>query len=44
LEAALEMENIASKVYLNSGGEWRGDQIHQDKAAANQGNYIMTQI
>jgi thioredoxin reductase len=44
LEAALEMENIASKVYLISGGEWRGDQILQDKVAANQGNYIMTQI
>jgi len=36
LEAALEMENIASKVYLISGGEWRGDQILQDKVAANQ--------
>jgi len=37
LEAALEMDGIASKVYLISGSEWKGDQILQDKVAANKG-------
>jgi alkyl hydroperoxide reductase subunit F len=31
LEAALEMDGVAKKVYLVSRGEWTGDEILQDK-------------
>ncbi|MBI3797720.1 MAG: FAD-dependent oxidoreductase [Deltaproteobacteria bacterium] len=31
LEAALEMDGVAQKVYLVSRGEWTGDEILQDK-------------
>lgn len=34
LEAAIEMNGIAKKVYLVSQGDWTGDQILQDKVAA----------
>lgn len=34
LEAAIEMDGIAEKVYLVSVGDWTGDEILQDKAAA----------
>lgn len=34
LEAAIEMDGIAKKVYLVSRGEWSGDEILQDKVAA----------
>jgi alkyl hydroperoxide reductase subunit F len=33
LEAAIEMDGIAKKVYLISRDEWSGDEILQDKAA-----------
>lgn len=33
LEAAIEMDGIAKKVYLISTGEWRGDDVLQDKVA-----------
>jgi len=33
LEAALEMDGVAKKVYLVSRGEWTGDEILQDKVA-----------
>lgn len=34
LEAAIEMNTIAKKVYLVSSADWSGDQILQDKAAS----------
>jgi len=34
LEAALEMENVAKKVYLISRGEWSGDEVLQDKVSS----------
>jgi alkyl hydroperoxide reductase subunit F len=34
LEAAIEMDGVAKKVYLVSRGEWTGDEILQDKVAA----------
>lgn len=34
LEAAIEMNTIAKKVYLISSADWSGDQILQDKAAS----------
>lgn len=34
LEAALEMDGVAKKVYLISKGEWTGDEILQDKVSA----------
>lgn len=34
LEAAIEMDGIARKVYLVSQGDWTGDQILQDKVVA----------
>lgn len=34
LEAAIEMDAIAKKVYFISAGDWSGDQILQDKIAA----------
>lgn len=34
LEAAIEMNSIANKVYLISSSGWSGDQILQDKAAS----------
>lgn len=34
LEAAIEMNSIAKKVYLISPADWSGDQILQDKAAS----------
>ncbi|MGE0681261.1 MAG: glutaredoxin 3 [Candidatus Binatia bacterium] len=34
LEAALEMDGVAKKVYLISRGEWTGDEILQDKVSA----------
>ena len=34
LEAAIEMNGMASKVYLLSRSDWSGDKILQDKAAA----------
>ena len=34
LEAAIEMNTIAKKVYLISSSNWSGDQILQDKAAS----------
>lgn len=36
LEAAIEMDGVAKKVYLVSRGEWTGDEILQDKVAAAQ--------
>ncbi|HEV8714835.1 MAG TPA: glutaredoxin 3 [Candidatus Binatia bacterium] len=33
LEAAIEMDGVAKKVYLVSRGEWTGDEILQDKVA-----------
>ena len=33
LEAAIEMDSIAKKVYLISTSEWKGDEILQDKIA-----------
>jgi len=37
LEAAIEMNGVAKKVYLVSRGEWTGDEILQDKVAAAKG-------
>ena len=37
LEAAIEMNGVAKKVYLVSRGEWSGDDILQDKVAAAKG-------
>ena len=37
LEAAIEMNGVAKKVYLVSRGEWTGDEILQDKVSAAQG-------
>lgn len=34
LEAAIEMDNIARKVYLISTSDWKGDEILQDKIAS----------
>ncbi len=34
LEAAIEMDSIAKKVYFISSGDWTGDQILQDKIAS----------
>ena len=34
LEAAIEMDGVAAKVYLVSIGDWTGDAILQDKASA----------
>ena len=34
LEAAIEMDGVAKKVYLVSRGEWTGDEILQDKVTA----------
>jgi alkyl hydroperoxide reductase subunit F len=33
LEAAIEMDGVAEKIYLVSRGEWTGDEILQDKVA-----------
>jgi NADH-dependent peroxiredoxin subunit F len=34
LEAAIEMDGVAKKIYLVSRGEWTGDEILQDKVTA----------
>ena len=34
LEAAIEMDGVAAKVYLVSSGDWTGDAILQDKVSA----------
>jgi len=34
LEAAIEMDSVAKKVFLISRGEWSGDEILQDKVSA----------
>src|SRR5215475_12879692 len=36
LEAAIEMDGVAKKIYLVSRGEWTGDEILQDKVTAAQ--------
>ncbi len=41
LEAALEMDGVAKKVYLVSRGDWSGDQILQDKVAAAKGVEVL---
>ena len=34
LEAAIEMDGVAAKVYLVSIGDWTGDAVLQDKVSA----------
>ncbi len=41
LEAALEMDGVAKKIYLISRGAWRADEILQDKVSASQGITIL---
>jgi alkyl hydroperoxide reductase subunit F len=37
LEAAIEMDGVAKKIYFISRGEWTGDRILQDKVSAGEG-------
>lgn len=37
LEAAIEMDGVAKKIYFISRGEWTGDRIMQDKVSAAEG-------
>ena len=37
LEAAIEMNGVAKKIYFISRGEWTGDRILQDKVSAGEG-------
>lgn len=41
LEAAIEMDGIANKVYLLSRSDWSGDKILQDKVAAAQKTEVL---
>jgi alkyl hydroperoxide reductase subunit F len=43
LEAALEMDGVAEKIYLVSRGRWRADEILQDKVSASQGIQVLVE-